>query len=79
MGCTSSNQTTDQVIQQVSKPQIRENVKLRIGVNFDVQNSEARMYSIKKNPIVQRRILKSIKPKVSLSKQQTDETYGSFY
>ncbi|CAD8185099.1 unnamed protein product [Paramecium pentaurelia] len=79
MGCTSSNQTTDQVICQVSNPQIREGAKLSIGVNFDTENSDTRMYSIKKNPIVQRRILKSIKPKVSLSKQYTNETYGSFY
>ncbi|CAD8061135.1 unnamed protein product [Paramecium primaurelia] len=79
MGCTSSNQTTDQVICQVSSPQIREGAKLSIGVNFDTENSDTRMYSIKKNPIVQRRILKSIKPKVSLTKQYTNETYGSFY
>ncbi|CAK73064.1 unnamed protein product (macronuclear) [Paramecium tetraurelia] len=79
MGCTSSNQTTDQVICQVSNPQFREGAKLNIGVNYDTKNSDTRMYSITKNPIVQRRILKSIKPKVSITKQYSDETYGSFY
>ncbi|CAD8087356.1 unnamed protein product [Paramecium sonneborni] len=79
MGCTSSNQTTDQVICQVSNTQKKQNAKLNIGINLDSENSEKRMFSITKNPIVQRRIQKSTKPQVLLTKQHTAETYVSIY
>ncbi|CAD8081042.1 unnamed protein product [Paramecium sonneborni] len=79
MGCTSSNQTNDQVICQISSQQKKQNEKLNIGINLDTEYSETRMYQIKKNPIVQRRILKSINTKQLLSKQNTAETYTSIY